>query len=183
MILSDITIKSLLANNIIEVKPITEQSIQPASIDCRLDNHFLTVEDKQMETITLDTEIKYREIETNTITISPHSFILATTLEYIKLPTNISAFVEGRSSIGRMGLFIENAGWIDAGFEGKITLELYNANSLPIKLQAGRRICQIVFCTMDQPAQIPYQGKYQGQNKAVGSRIFKDKEIKLSTGT
>ena len=130
-----------------------------------------------MEAITLDTEIKYREIEAETITIPPHSFMLATTLEYIKLPANISAFVEGRSSIGRIGLFIENAGWIDAGFEGKITLELYNANSLPIKLQAGRRICQIVFCTMDRPAQIPYRGKYQGQDKAVGSRIFKDKEI------
>ena len=67
--------------------------------------------------------------------------------------------------------------------EGKITLELYNANSLPIKLQTGRRICQIVFCTMDQPAQIPYQGKYQGQDKAMGSKIFKDNDIKLSTGT
>jgi len=84
--------------------------------------------------------------------------------------------VEGRSSIGRIGLFIQNAGWIDPGFEGRITLELYNASSLPIKLQAGKRICQLVFCTMDQKAENPYQGKYQGQKVTVGSRVYQDKD-------
>jgi len=86
--------------------------------------------------------------------------------------------VEGRSSIGRMGLFIQNAGWVDPGFEGMITLELYNANSLPIKLQAGRRIGQFVICEMTTPADEPYNGKYQGQNKTIGSRVFKDVEVK-----
>ena len=76
-----------------------------------------------------------------------------------------------------MGLFIQNAGWVDPGFEGKITLELYNANSLPIKLQAGRRISQLVFCLMDQASEKPYHGKYQGQNKSTGSRIFRDEEV------
>ena len=104
----------------------------------------------------------------------PKSFILATTQEYIKIPNGYSAFVEGRSSIGRMGLFIQNAGWIDSGFEGNITLELYNANSLPIKLDAGRRICQIVICEMDQPSESPYNGKYQGQTLSVGSKVFLD---------
>jgi dCTP deaminase len=76
-----------------------------------------------------------------------------------------------------MGLFIQNAGWVDAGFEGRITLELYNANSAPIKLESGRRICQLVFCKMDQPAMRPYQGKYQKQTESVGSRVFKDTEV------
>ena len=123
--------------------------------------------------ITFDKEISYREITGSHITIPAHSFLLATTMEYIKLPNGLTAFVEGRSSVGRMGLFIQNAGWVDAGFEGRITLELYNANSLPIRLDAGRRVCQLVFCQMDQPASVPYQGKYQGQLQSVGSRIFR----------
>jgi dCTP deaminase len=103
--------------------------------------------------------------------------LLATTREYIKLPGNLTAFVEGRSSIGRMGLFIQNAGWVDPGFEGEITLELYNANRLPIKLQSDRRVCQLVFASMDQYALNPYKGKYQGQTKPVGSRVYMDEDI------
>ncbi|MFC1615966.1 dCTP deaminase [Patescibacteria group bacterium] len=176
MILSDKTILELIKKGELVVDPIDDQSIQPASIDCRLGNHFLITEENQMEIVSMDEEIKYREITSDTITIPPQSFLLATTQEYVKLPDNLTAFVEGRSSIGRIGLFIENAGWVDPGFEGCITLELFNASSLPIKLQAGKRICQLVFCLMDQKAQTPYQGKYQGQRKAVGSRIFKDKD-------
>lgn len=165
----------MLANGSLVVDPISDESIQPASIDCRLGDHYLLVEDTNMDIITLDSEIHYREIEGDSITIPPHSFLLATTKEYVKLPNDLTAFVEGRSSIGRIGLFIQNAGWVDPGFEGKITLELYNANSLPIKLQKDRRICQLVFCKMDQEAEKPYQGKYQGQQKSVGSRVFMDK--------
>ena len=109
-----------------------------------------------------------------------HSFLLATTNEYLTLPNNITAFVEGRSSIGRMGLFIQNAGWVDAGFEGRITLELYNANSLPIVLTSGRRICQLVFCMMDKSAEQPYRGKYYKQEQSVGSHIRKDYELSLN---
>lgn len=158
------------------ITPIDDKSIQPASIDCRLGDHFLVVEQNHMDVICLDSDIKYREIESETITIPPHSFLLATTQEYIKMPDDLTAFVEGRSSIGRIGLFIQNAGWIDPGFEGRITLELYNAGSLPIKLQAGKRICQLVFCKMDSAALNPYRGKYQGQAKTVGSRVSQDND-------
>ena len=177
MILSDKTLKQLIDSGNLVFSPITDHSIQPASIDCRLGNHYLVVEQNKMESITLDSEIQYREIEGDSITIPPHTFLLATTEEYIELPNDLTAFVEGRSSIGRIGLFIQNAGWVDPGFKGKITLELYNANSLPIKLERGRRICQLVFCKMACPADKPYDGKYQGQKKAVGSRVFKDKEV------
>jgi dCTP deaminase len=95
-------------------------------------------------------------------------------VEFIRLPADVTAFVEGRSSIGRMGLFIQNAGWVDPGFEGNITLELFNANRLPLRLASGRRICQIVFARMDRATLTPYAGKYQGQRGTVGSRIFKD---------
>lgn len=178
MILSDTSLKEMLAEKSLVVEPLTDESIQPASIDCRLGTHFLLIEDFNMQTITLDSEIQYREYEGDSITLPPHSFLLATTMEYVKLPNHLTAFVEGRSSIGRMGLFIQNAGWVDPGFEGRITLELYNANSLPIRLEAGRRICQLVFCKMDQETLNPYRGKYQGQTQSVGSRVFKDRESK-----
>lgn len=177
MILSDRTLKELIASGTLGVSPLDSESIQPASIDCRLGDDFLVVEDRQMDTISLSSEIIYRKITGPTITIPPHSFLLATTMEYVKLPNDLTAFVEGRSSIGRIGLFIQNAGWVDPGFEGQITLELYNANSLPIRLEAGRRICQLVFCRMDQAAAAPYKGKYQGQRNATGSQVFKDTEV------
>jgi len=176
MILSDKTIRDLVNRGELEINPLHEKAIQPASVDCRLGSHFLVVDDNSLEDghISFDKEIKYREINKESIIIPPHSFLLATTMEYLSLPNGYSAFVEGRSSVGRMGLFIQNAGWVDSGFKGRITLELYNANSLPIKLDAGRRICQLVFCKMDQHCETPYQGKYQGQTVSVGSRIFQD---------
>lgn len=177
MILSDIAIKKMVDSGQLIIKPISEEAIQSASVDLHLGQHYLAIEDKEMSVITFDSPIKYNEIESENIIIPAHSFLLATTKEYVKLPSNITAFVEGRSSIGRIGLFVQNAGWIDPGFEGKITLELYNANSLPIKLQSGRRICQIVFCQTDQPVKNPYHGKYQGQIKSMGSKIYEDKEI------
>lgn len=176
MILSDTTLKKLIESGELVISPIDDKSIQPASVDCRLGDHFLVMDDNQMGIIDLGAEIKYREIESDTITIPPHTFLLATTQEYIKVPDNLTAFVEGRSSIGRIGLFIQNAGWVDPGFEGRITLELYNASSMPIRLEAGKRICQLVFCTMDTKAETPYRGKYQGQGKTVGSRVFQDKD-------
>lgn len=177
MILSDRTLKKLVDSGDLGISPLSQDSIQPASVDLRLGDHFLIVEDRQMQIIDLNSEIKYRAIEGDQITIPPHSFLLATTMETIRLPSDLTAFVEGRSSIGRIGLFIQNAGWVDPGFEGQITLELYNANSLPIRLEAGRRICQLVFCRMDQAAATPYKGKYQGQRNATGSQVFKDTEV------
>ena len=88
----------------------------------------------------------------------------------------MTAFVEGRSSLGRMGLFIQNAGWVDPGFKGEITLELFNANRCAIELQSGRRVGQLVFAQMDDTAWNPYNGKYQGQKGATGSKVFMDED-------
>ncbi len=176
MILSDTTLKKMLQSGELLVEPITPEQIQPASIDLRLSDHFLKVNENTLEVIRLDSEMQYEELHQNEIVIPPHSFLLATTREYIRLPNDLTAFVEGRSSIGRIGLFIQNAGWVDPGFEGTITLELYNANRLPIRLQEGRRICQLVFARMDQVADRPYQGKYQYQQRATGSRIAQEED-------
>ncbi|NLM97747.1 MAG: dCTP deaminase [Halanaerobiaceae bacterium] len=176
MILSDGTITSLIEEGILKISPLMEYQIQPASVDLRLGTNFLKLDENMTEIMTLDSEIKYISYDSEEIVIPPHSFLLATTMEHIELPADITAFVEGRSSIGRMGLFIQNAGWVDPGFKGQITLELYNANCLPIKLTAGRRICQLVLARLDQEALNPYHGKYLNQKNAVGSRIYKDIE-------
>jgi dCTP deaminase len=177
VIISDTTLHKFLAKGTIVVDPLTPEQIQPASVDIRLGNHFLVLDEHGMGLLSLDDEIQYREIETNEIIVPPKSFLLATTMEYVKLPNNVTAFVEGRSSIGRMGLFIQNAGWVDPGFEGEITLEIFNANTLPIRLTSGRRICQLVFAMMDEATENPYRGKYQGQRKARGSMVKHDYEV------
>lgn len=181
MIFSDREIKRLIEKQELICEPLIDNSIQPASIDCRLGDKFLVIDSNEMSHLTLSTEVKYREVVSESFTIPPKSFVLATTVEYIELPDDIACFVEGRSSIGRLGLFIQNAGWVDPGFKGKITLELYNANELPIQLEAGRRICQFVFARTGFPSEFPYghasrKSKYQGQDTTVGSRIMKDED-------
>ncbi|MFW6022426.1 MAG: dCTP deaminase [Halanaerobiaceae bacterium] len=178
MILSDKTITQLLNEEKLIVTPVKDYQIQPASVDLRLGTSFLKLDENMIEIMTLEDEMSYVNYECDEIVIPPHSFLLATTMEHIELPSDITAFVEGRSSIGRMGLFIQNAGWVDPGFKGQITLELYNANRLPIKLTSGRRICQLVLAKLDQEALNPYQGKYVNQKNAVGSQVYKDHENK-----
>ena len=176
MILSDRTLMKMLDENSLVVRPLTDGQIQPASIDIRLGDTFSIVEDSSTGIISLENEINYKTIKTDTYVLLPGQFVLATTMEYFELPDNLTAFVEGRSSLGRMGLFIQNAGWVDPGFKGEITLELYNANRCAIELKSGRRVGQLVFALMDDNALNPYNGKYQGQTGATGSRVYMDIE-------
>ncbi len=176
MILSDRTLIKLLEEGTLQIEPVEKEQIQPASVDIRLGDTFSVVEDTSSGIITLENEIRYKTIKTDTYLLLPGQFVLATTMEYFSLPDNLTAFVEGRSSLGRMGLFIQNAGWVDPGFKGEITLELFNANRCAIELKAGRRVGQLVFAEMDDHALNPYNGKYQGQTGATGSRVFMDKD-------
>lgn len=176
MILSDKTIMQKLREKTLVISPLEQEQIQPASVDIRLGNTFSVVEDSPSGIITMDNEISYKTITAEKYLILPNQFVLATTMEYFELPDNLTAFVEGRSSLGRMGLFIQNAGWVDPGFKGEITLELYNANRFAIELKSGRRIGQLVFAQMDKAAEKAYSGKYQGQTGATGSKVFLDKD-------
>lgn len=153
--------------------------IQPASVDVTLGASFKKPITNTV--VTMDSHIEYADIipmEGKYIFISPHSFVLATTQEYIALPDDLTAFVEGRSSIGRMGLFVQNAGWVDPGFRGQITLELFNASDNTIQLEVGRRIAQLVFVKMSNPCKVAYNGKYQYQTGATESKINEDEEVK-----
>ena len=177
MILSDRTIRQMLASGSLRIDPVDPVQIQPASVDIRLGDTFSIVEDNAEGVIDLAKPLSYKTIRADSYLLLPGQFVLATTMEYIALPDDLTAFVEGRSSLGRMGLFIQNAGWVDPGFEGEITLELFNANRCAIRLQAGRRIGQLVFAKMDAAAEVPYRGKYNGQRGATGSRIYLDPEL------
>jgi dCTP deaminase len=179
MILSNKTIKRLLKDRNLEISPLEDIQLQPASVDIRLGNTFTMVEDTSSGVIRLSEEIRYKTIQSEKYLLMPGQFVLATTMEYFKLPNDMTASVEGRSSVGRLGLFIQNAGWVDPGFEGEITLELFNANRCAIELHAGRRVGQMVFAQLDQTADEPYRGKYQGQKGATGSRIYLDGEWKV----
>ena len=177
MILSDKTIRRLLEQGTLRMEPLSPGQIQPASVDVRLGDTFGIVEDLASGVISMEREICYRTIRAQSYLLLPGQVVLATTLEYVSLPDDLTAFVEGRSSLGRMGLFIQNAGWVDPGFEGEITLELFNANRCAIELRAGQRVGQLVFARMDAAAQFPYRGKYQGHRGATGSRAFLDFEM------
>ncbi len=176
MILSDKSIRLLLSSGALKIEPLEATQIQPASVDIRLGNTFSSIIVSGDAPVKMDSANSYRTERAQRYLLTPGHFVLATTMEYFVLPNNMTAFVEGRSSIGRLGLFIQNAGWVDPGFEGEITLELFNASSCTIELIAGRRIGQLVFAQLDRDAENPYQGKYQGQRGATGSRIHLDED-------
>lgn len=195
MALSDSSIKRLIEEKRVVIDPIDiETQVQPASIDLKLNNSFKVLKGRKLEkeelqyltcpgffeeserAVRMDKPNEFKEYTGHRIVIPAHSFVLASTKEWIELPDFISGAVEGRSSVGRIGLFIQNAGWIDPGFKGQITLELYNANDIPIVIEAGRRICQLVLEKTDEPVMKPYSGKYNGQRGATESKIEKDED-------
>lgn len=181
MILNDMELARLVyQNNEPLVYPVSSNGIQPASVDIRLGDEFI----KPSETIlykssdnynSFDIQIEYDKFSGSYL-LGSHEFILASTVEIVRIPHDLTAFIQGRSSIGRMGLFINNAGWVDPGFEGKLALQLYNASEVPILLKPFTRIAQLVFCKMDAPCAYPYKGKYQGVKSDIGSKINLDKE-------
>ncbi|WP_283123978.1 dCTP deaminase [Angelakisella massiliensis] len=177
MILSDKTILALMSAGQLGIEPVTPEQIQPASVDIRLGNTFSYFSSDNPDVpLSMSSQPTYTTVTCDRFVVAPKQFVLATTMEYFRLPDNLTAFVEGRSSIGRLGLFIQNAGWVDPGFEGEITLELFNASDRAIELEAGRRVGQLVFAQLDWDALNPYRGKYQGQKGTTGSRIYLDAE-------
>ncbi len=178
MFLSDRDIRDEIKKGNIKIKPFKGENIQSSSIDLRLGNDFLVLDYHRGEgVIKFDEEPIYQKRE-GRIILPAKEFVLGTTLEYITLAPHIISSVQGRSSIGRRGLFIQNAGWVDAGFEGQITLELFNPNALPIELNPDMRICQLFFGYTKTPSDNPYSGKYKGQRGTTGSRSYEDREYR-----
>lgn len=184
--LSDVMINDKIKNGEIRILPFNKNNIQPSSVDLTLagDLKFLKPNRHAMDGpfIDLKTEFQYSDGHVMNF-LPPETFALATTNEFIKLPNDIGAYIQGRSSIGRAGLFVENAGFVDPGFAGTITLELFNATKYPIQLEENMRICQIIFDELSTPCNIPYgdprrASKYQYQRGVTGSRINQDREMR-----
>lgn len=175
MILSDSEIRKRLQNKSLIIEPLEDESIQiqPASVDLKLGNSFLIYKQlyKVIDLNNFDIKDYYDIINlsnNNPFILPPQSFVLGTTLEWVKIPNDLVARVDGRSTMGRLGILIHaTAGYIDPGFEGNITLELSNVGSNPVTLYPGMRICQISFEVIFGKVERPYNknrgSHYMGQ--------------------
>ena len=183
MILSDVTIREELAAGRIVIEPLSDDAIQPSSVDLHVDSLFRVfrndttpyIDPKQsQEDLTELVEVT----EGGSFILHPGEFVLGSTLERVALPDNLVARLEGKSSLGRLGLLIHStAGFVDAGWDGHLTLELSNVANLPIALYPGMKIGQISFLRMTTPAEHPYGSdvtgsKYQGQRGPTPSRYY-----------
>jgi len=184
--LSDSDIRYELNRGYLEINPIdSEGQIQPCSVDLRLSNQFLRY--RHLDTVLYIDPLKeeiskfMREecsVSNHPVVIRPGEFVLGSTVERVSIPDYLVGRVDGRSSIGRLGIIIHaTAGFIDAGFEGTITLEISNLGKYPIALTPGMRICQISFDRLETPSARPYQGRYRCQSGPVASRLRDHDEL------
>jgi dCTP deaminase len=188
VILSDRSLREQLAAGRIVVDPLDESLIQPSSIDVRISNLFRVFRNHTRGVIDVKQDqtalTELVEIDANdpdaAFMLHPGEFVLGSTFERIAVPDDLVARIEGKSSLGRLGLLIHStAGFVDAGFDGHITLELANVASLPITLYPGMKIGQVSFMMMTTPADNPYGkgatgSKYQGQRGPTPSRYFEN---------
>jgi dCTP deaminase len=185
VILSDRTIREQLAAGRIVIEPLDETCIQPSSIDVKVSNLFRVFRNHTAGVIDVKKDMTHLtelvEIaDGDAFMLHPGEFALGSTLERVGVPDDMVARVEGKSSLGRLGLLINStAGFIDAGFDGHITLELSNVANLPITLYPGMKIGQVSFMMMTTPADKPYGkgakgSKYQGQRGPTPSRYFEN---------
>jgi dCTP deaminase len=183
-VLSDGTIRRLVEEGRITIDPWDAGMVQPASVDLRLGRSFRVFHNHKLPAIDLAeppqgvTELVEIDADQSFV-IHPGEFVLGTTEEWVELPDDIVARIEGKSSLGRLGLIVHaTAGFVDPGFKGTLTLEITNLTRVPIKLYAGIAIAQLSFMALDQPAERPYGSPelgshYQGQVAATESRYMR----------
>jgi dCTP deaminase len=186
MVLSDRTIRRLLEEGQIGIDPYDDVLLQPSSVDVRVDRLFRVFRNSRYPYIDVKepmedlTELVEVSDEDQPFILHPGEFVLGSTLERIRLPDDLVARLEGKSSLGRLGLLIHStAGFIDPGWDGHVTLELSNVANLPITIYVGMRIGQLSFVQLTEPAENPYGtagigSKYQGQAGPTASRYWKN---------
>ncbi|WP_066082371.1 dCTP deaminase [Pseudoclavibacter albus] len=185
MLLSDRDIRAGIESGRIALDPADPKAVQPASVDVRLDRYFRLFDNHRYATIdpaeeqpdlTRLVEVKPDE----PFILHPGEFVLAATFEQVTLADDVAARLEGKSSLGRLGLLTHStAGFIDPGFQGHVTLELSNVATLPIKLWPGMKIGQLCFFNLSSAAELPYgskeyQSRYFGQRGPTASRSFQN---------
>ena len=180
-VLSDGTIRRLVDEGRIKIEPWDPSMVQPASVDLKLGASFRVFHNHRLPAIDLAEPpsgvTEHVQIdETASFVIHPGEFVLGTTVEWVELPDDIVARIEGKSSLGRLGLIVHaTAGFVDPGFEGTLTLEITNLTRVPIVLWPGKPIAQLSFMALDQAAERPYGhpdlgSHYQSQAEATESR-------------
>jgi dCTP deaminase len=181
MVLSDRSIREALDSGTISIEPLGEGCIQPSSVDLHVDKYFRLFRNHTSRVIDVrEDQEDLTELvdigDVDPLILHPGEFLLGSTLEKITLPNDLVARLEGKSSLGRLGLLIHStAGFVDAGWDGHLTLELSNVANLPITIYAGMKIGQISFLQMTTAADKPYgsdglKSKYQGQWGPTPSR-------------
>lgn len=183
MLLSDRDIRAELKSGRVVLDPFDDDLVQPSSVDVRIDRYFRLFDNHKYPVIDPALEqpelTRLVDVETDdAFVLHPGEFVLASTFEIVTLPDDVAARLEGKSSLGRLGLLTHStAGFIDPGFSGHVTLELSNVATLPIKLWPGMRIGQLCFFRLSSPAEHPYGSgrygsRYQGQRGPTASRSF-----------
>ncbi len=183
MLLSDRDIRTQIEAGRIGLEPLNMELIQPSSMDVRLDRFFRLFDNhkypfidprEQQDDLTRFVEVDKDE----TFILHPGEFVLGSTFEFVTLPNDIAARLEGKSSLGRLGLLTHStAGFVDPGFQGHVTLELSNTATLPIKLWPGMKIGQLCFFQLSSESENPYGSskygsRYQGQRGPTASRSY-----------
>lgn len=185
MVLSDKTIRELIKSKRLTIFPFDPVLIQPSSYNLRLANKFRIFKNAQQAYLDVREPVTdYMEVieimDDQPIIIHPREFILGETMEYFEIPNDLVGRLEGKSSLGRLGIIIHStAGYVDPGFKGTLTLEISNLANIPIKLYPKMKIAQMSFHYMSTPAQTPYgspklHSKYQSQKGPTESKIFKE---------
>jgi len=186
-VLSDRDIRAALEAGTVKIRPYDPVDLQPSSVDLHLDRAFRVFRNNRYPFIDVrqpqpDLTELLRVEEDEQFILHPGEFVLGQTLEWVELPNDLVARLEGRSSLGRLGLLIHStAGYVDPGWKGNLTLELSNVANLPIALYAGMRIGQISFFRMSSPVERPYgspelRSRYQGQSEPTASAYYRDFE-------
>lgn len=165
------------------ITPYDEDRVQPASYDLALGNEFTVFDAHEQVCIDLEcvNDLSAKKVvldkDDGGFILHPGEFVLAVTAESVKLPNDIMARLEGKSSIGRLGVMIHvTAGFVDPGWEGQLTLEVYNVRKIPIILRPGLPFCQISFAYMESAVANPYEGRYQGARGVEASKYGRDLE-------
>jgi dCTP deaminase len=194
MILSDRTIREELEAGRIGISPLGEGCIQPSSVDLHVDRYFRVFRNHTQRVIDVRenqeelTEL-VEAVGDDPLILHPGEFVLGSTVERVRLPADLVGRLEGKSSLGRLGLLIHStAGFVDAGWDGYLTLELSNVANLPITVYPGMKIGQISFLRMTTAAEVPYGSsglgsKYQNQRGPTPSRYFENFQNLGSPGT
>lgn len=184
MILSDVDIKKEIKSKHLIISPFDILSVQPASYDVKLGYEFRIFRNIHKPYLDVKNHIEdFMELikikNSKHLIIHPREFILGTTIERIKMPKDLIGRLDGKSSLGRLGIIVHaTAGYVDPGFRGYLTLEITNVANIPITLYPEMKIGQISFMRLETPAEIPYgkarDSKYQGQKGPTATRIWKD---------